>query len=84
LTYYEQWLTYFIHLENDQLRGLCRAEIPKDTVSLHRRLMEDIASAVDFGRVRIDLALDLSSQNVGEHGPRVLMCCWHGGSGGRN
>ena len=37
------------------------------------RLIEDIARAVDLGRVGIDLTFHLSSQDIGEHRAGVLM-----------
>ena len=40
---------------------------------MHGRLIEDIARAIDFGRVWIHLILDLSFRDIGEDGSGVLV-----------
>ena len=73
LNTHRAWLALFAYLENEYVGGLRFARIPKQPVNMHGRLVEDIASAVDFGWVWINLTLDLSPQDVGENGPGVLV-----------
>ena len=45
-------------------------------MDLHRRLVKEVACVVDLGRVRLDLTLDLTFQDVDENDSSMLM---HGG-----